>query len=99
MSQNSLHHHTESRFDKVPVGSVIITHDPKYGYEDSAILVGRTGEGENREIQLVSRAGSRDAYEWGIYRFQGRWVYGTSADRIQLWSYVDPVGVLDAATE
>lgn len=44
------------------------------------------GEGAEREAVFHSVPAGKpaDAYTWRAYRFQGRWAYGTSADRLSL---------------
>lgn len=74
------------RLDKVAPGSLITWMDPKHPDDEPerAILLSHQGEGEDRTITLAQRAGSGNLYNWDLYRYKGRWAYGTSADRFSL---------------
>lgn len=52
-----------------------------HGEQDSepAVFLGLKGEGDSRHAKFRSEHG-----EWEAYRYNGRWAYGTGADRLQL---------------
>lgn len=49
-----------------------------------ADFVGITGTGEKRRATFRSDDGRGKLFTWEAYRFQGRWAYGSSADRLSL---------------
>lgn len=59
------------------------------GFKDDvsepAMFVRHEGEGEDREAVFSQQHEvTGEDFEWKAYRYQGRWAYGTSADRLRL---------------
>lgn len=81
------------RFDNLTPGSVIEIQT-FYGAQphevETAAFLGIYGEGDGRNAKLATVSkhpksdGTHPIIEWEIYRYNGRWAYGTSADRISL---------------
>jgi hypothetical protein len=58
-------------------------------YEEDAVFVALTGEGNDRRATFGSpdqRVPGEDRvwYQWDAYRYKGRWVYGSSAETLRL---------------
>jgi hypothetical protein len=54
-------------------------------YDEVAVFVSMTGEGENRRATFHSRYSDGTLYEWEAYRHETRgWVHGSSADRLSI---------------
>lgn len=60
--------------------------------EEPARFLRIEGTGPGRRAYFRSLEGRPRQYEWAAYRFQGRWVYGTSADRLRLVSVEEKSG-------
>ena len=78
------------RIDNLSVGAVV-NIEVKCGalstghYIERAVFLGIDGVGDEREAMFVSLTGDREStYRWSAYRMGGRWVMGSSADRISL---------------
>ena len=56
----------------------------KYSFTEEVTFVGRNGKGTDRVAVFRSIGPDNKPYTWEAYRFEGRWVYGTSADRLSL---------------
>jgi hypothetical protein len=50
-------------------------------YTSEEVFVRMTGTGEDRRAWFTTSDGT---YEWEAYRYQGRWAYGSSAERLSL---------------
>jgi hypothetical protein len=71
------------RIDKLAPGTgVVLSFAGKY--TESALFVGITGTGDQREADFVSINNSGRVYEWSAYRYNGSWAYGSSAERLSL---------------
>lgn len=51
---------------------------------EEATFLALIGEGDERRARFIHRDETIGLFEWEAYRFQGRWVYGTSAQRLSL---------------
>jgi hypothetical protein len=69
--------------DRVPTDSTVTLNFTREERHATAVLVSRTGEGDDRRITFRSVTGDRE-FEWDAYRSQGAWRYGGSADRLSL---------------
>jgi len=62
-------------------------------YEEDAVFVGVTGEGNDRRATFRSldqrTYEDRVEYEWDAYRYNGRWAYGSSAETLRLLAVND----------
>lgn len=78
------------RFDKLNVGDVITIQCYYRGEAkepEQAFFLGIIGEGDDRRAKLATvfdAGGEGRMLEWEIYRYSGRWAYGSSADRISI---------------
>ena len=70
------------RLDKLTPLS-IVEIEIKYGIEE-VVFLGIDGEGDERKARFLSRNHDGKVYEWAAYRMDGRWAYGSSADRIKV---------------
>lgn len=77
------------RFDKITPGSIIEVAIG--GTEETVFFLGVTGTKDDREANFTQRAPQGDLYDWSAYRFNGRWVYGSSADPIKPVSVVESI--------
>lgn len=59
-------------------GSKILGND---SYTLDLVVAGREGTGDDRRVTLDEADGGA---EFDVYRFQGRWAYGTSAERLSV---------------
>ena len=63
-------------------GSAQLGNEP---YSEDAVYIGRSGDGEDARITFETRAPQPvGTYRWEAYRFEGHWVYGTSAEELRL---------------
>lgn len=70
------------QLDKMTVGK-ILTLD--FGnHIDDAVFIGITGEGDHRKAHLVSATKGGALMPWEAYRFNGRWAFGSSAERVSI---------------
>lgn len=46
---------------------------------EAAVFMGIDGTGEERRAWF-----NQSGFEWGAYRYEGRWVYGSSAESLRL---------------
>lgn len=53
-------------------------------YTETAKFLSLRGGGVERTASFKSTDTDGREYEWEAYRYQGHWVYGTSADRLRL---------------
>jgi hypothetical protein len=60
-------------------------------YCEYHVFLGILDEGEERRAAFAG-IGHRGMYEWEAYRYEGRWAFGTSADRLSLYSTVVKLG-------
>jgi hypothetical protein len=70
------------RLDKLTALSVV-TIEIDTGIEE-VVFLGIDGEGDDRKARFLSRGYHGEIYEWAAYRYNGRWAYGTSGDRISV---------------
>lgn len=69
-----------------PASDVVLRfHD----YEEVAWFVGIVGKGPDRRAVFMSKNADGDSYTWEGYRFNGRWAYGSSAERLSAVKYLD----------
>ena len=54
------------------------------GSAERSMFLEISGEGESRTAKFVSIDGSGAFYTWEAYRYNKRWAYGTSAQRLSL---------------
>lgn len=54
------------------------------GDVEHVLFSGITGDGEDREAWFVSLNWQGNPHKWAAYRDRGRWVYGSSAERIRV---------------
>lgn len=52
--------------------------------EEDAVFLGIDGEGDDRTARFVSASTRWGMHYWRAYRFQGRWVFGSSAERLSV---------------
>jgi hypothetical protein len=82
---------TKPRIDKLSPGSVVelaLFTGSKYEHVQKAMFMSLKGEGDTRRASFLFRSGSGDTYEVDLYRYHGRWAWGSSADRVSLDSVV-----------
>lgn len=76
------------RLDKITPGSVVTLqfHEGagQDSYEDTVLFLGVEGSGNERRAKFMSQTGGTATYTWEAYRYNGRWAYGTSADRLSV---------------
>jgi hypothetical protein len=81
------------RMDKLEVGQIVtlafhksasttMEKGGRVDYEE-AVFMGIVGEGEDRHAEFIS-GDARHMYRWAAYRFQGRWAFGSSAERLSV---------------
>lgn len=80
------------RLDKIARGSFLLLD--LNGHEFSALFIGIAGEGDDRRARFVSThkgednritGGDRDGFStWEAYRYNGRWAFGASAERLSV---------------
>ena len=56
---------------------------------EEATFLAIVGEGDERRARFVQHDDAIGLFEWEAYRFQGRWAYGTSAERLSLVAILD----------
>lgn len=54
------------------------------GDVEHVLFIGITGAGPYREAWFVSLDVAGEPYKWAAYRHAGRWVYGSSAERVSV---------------
>lgn len=52
-------------------------------YEENAIFLGISGEGDDREATFQQDHDGQP-FKWDAYRYDGGWAYGSSAERLRL---------------
>lgn len=82
---------TAVRIDRLERGA-FVELDINGRYIERAMFIGIVGEGDARRARFVSAfkgegnaitEGDRKGYaEWEAYRYNGRWAYGSSAERM-----------------
>jgi hypothetical protein len=78
-----------ARIDSLTPGSSVTLSFKTWGttYEERAIFIKIIGEGNDRKARFLSvNSPGEQTYEWDAYRYQGRWVYGSSAQALSLAS-------------
>lgn len=86
------------RIDNLTTGSPVLLRlftGSHIESEEPATFLRVEGEGEARVAWFQTHLNDGSHYAWPAYRFQGRWAYGSSADRLQLWKVL---GVEESAT-
>lgn len=80
------------RIDNLTPGDVVNLTFTERGESTNelAVFVGLDGEGDARRATFRQASGS-GSFEWDAYRYSGRWAYGSSADRLSLYSVVIPM--------
>lgn len=54
-------------------------------FDEAAVFVGLSEDGETATFRSASdNKSDDDTYDWDAYRFQGRWCYGSSAQRLSV---------------
>lgn len=82
---------SKPRIDKLTPGSVVslvLFTGSKHESLQKAMFMGIEGEGEDRRAKFLFRTGGWDCYDVEIYRYNGKWAWGSSADRISLDSVI-----------
>ncbi len=82
------------RIDKLaPLSTVTLAFAGNLGEpaQERAIFIGVFGEGDERRARFIqlsaaSAVSGRPTFEWEAYRYQGRWAYGSGADRLSVVS-------------
>ena len=69
------------RMDSMIVGCAYELSFPN-GDVEPVLFAGITGTGEDRNANFVSLDAHGEPYKWAAYRAGGRWVYGSSAERL-----------------
>lgn len=76
------------RIDNLTVGAeVTLRFHGSFGnktYDQSFVFLGIKGEGSERRAEFKYAAGTGGYGTWEAYRYQGRWAYGSGADRLSL---------------
>lgn len=77
------------RIDQLTPGTQVVLGFVGWGNTlttDNATFVGVTGAGDDRRatFRSANTHSPRGSYEWDAYRYNGGWVYGTSAQRLRL---------------
>ncbi len=76
------------RIDNLVPGSIVTLN--LRNYQEDVVFLRITGTGEDRHAEFVSTVSSdKNMYRWAAYRFEGRWVYGSSADRLSVVTVKD----------
>lgn len=83
------------RIDQLDRGAIVVLEcgAGKRAYDERALFVGIIGEHDDRRARFVSvsegggnhnrlRDDAKGYYEWEAYRYNGRWAFGTGAERI-----------------
>jgi hypothetical protein len=78
---------TTIRIDNIKPGS-IVTLDLA-GDEHVARFEEIIGTGDERVARFTAKSGPCAEYAWDAYRFNGRWAFGTSAQRMSVISVED----------
>lgn len=78
------------RIDTLKAGSTVELVF-RYGVE-RAVFLGITGTGDDRRARFLQLNVDGEPYEWEAYRYNGRWAYGTSADRLTLYAVLCEIG-------
>lgn len=81
------------RIDSLKPGDTVELAFSHYGNKDEtyeyAVFLGIKGEGDTRRAEFIQRErGDTSVFNWEAYRFNGRWVYGTSAERLRVQEIV-----------
>lgn len=75
------------RFDTVPAHTLVTVRFQQWAgrsYTEQVFFLGIRGEGDDRRAGFVSTDSQGKLYDWEAYRSDGRWVYGSSAQRLTL---------------
>jgi hypothetical protein len=71
------------RIDSLTPGArVVLNFDNDY--EEPAKFLRVEGSGAEREAWFESLGPAGEPYKWAAYRFEGYWVYGSSAQRLRV---------------
>jgi hypothetical protein len=68
--------------DLAPLTKVALDFNGQY--TEDAVFIGLHGEGDDREAQFLSVGRTGRTYDWSAYRYNNRWVYGSSGERLRV---------------
>lgn len=74
---------TAPRLDDIANGT-IVTLDMVGTSVDNYLVKARDGQGDNRTITLTAKSPTGGCYDFDIYRYNGRWAYGSSAQAVKV---------------
>ncbi len=82
------------RIDNLTIGDIVTlrfhpgagTLTDKEPYDESAVFLGMEGTGDDRQAWFAQGMSNKKLYKWSAYRHGGKWVFGSSAERLSLIS-------------